>query len=736
KLKKMADIGIDMTVAGIRSPAIGDAGAIGGAGKIAWSGTIQGPAFMHYGDPRFAKVLKLMGAQSETLWDNEFDPEKVDAVVAKEGTDLSYKTRNIGGYGLAILESGQGANRRGLSMYYGHAGGGHGHADRLTIELQDSRFKTPVLSDMGYPAHWNTKCTYWTTNTISHYDVVVNQSRQQTMYAGALNTLASAPGLQLADASADKVAYPSAASLYRRTVALIDLSPESSYVLDVFRVKGGWEHDYSFHGPAFPEFTVAGGEPGPVQKQGTLAGEDVAFGEKPNPASTGAVTYVLRTGEGVLDDKRDYGARSLDGWSTYYSGPEALCRKEGAVMSLKAALPAGKYKLYLRAYDYNAGTNVVDIAAGGRTQSFKWEPSGQVGYRWVAQVYDFAQPVDKITLTAKQIGQSYVLLEGLTATTDIEGVEPRVWDPATSGFQYLYNVRRMKPAGAWSATWRDPETKLALTTTMPEQAAAEIILADAEPELQPGAPESLQYFLARNTSEGDDLQSAFVTISEPHAGAALIQSVKRLATEQSEPGTIGLSVALEHGRDLIHSSLNPGEPVTWQDGKLALNVAGEFALLRLDGEGVRAAYLVNGTRLQYGDFAIKAQPSPAGQVLAVDYAHNSITVDAALSSPEAYTDRVAILGNDRHQTSYTIRQAVAKDGKTELRFGDVLYLVGMGKVTEVDQKAGTVKTDTTLTGYGRVDGGQHQGRWLYNEDKSQGFRIAAFSGSVFKLERV
>ena len=736
KLKKMADIGIDLTVAGIRSPAIGDAGSIMGAGKVAWAAGIQGPAFTHYGDPRFAKALKLIGAQSEGLWESQFDPDKVEAVVAKEGTDLGLKTRNLGGYGLAILESGEEGHRRGVSMYYGHAGGGHGHRDRLTIEMQDSRFKAPVLNDMGYPAHWLAKNTYWTSNTVSHYDVVVNQSGQQTMYAGSLNTLASAPGLQLADASADQVAYPSATSLYRRTLGLIDLSPDSSYVLDIFRVKGGWEHDYSFHGPAFPVFSVSGGQPGPVQAKGTLAGEDVAFGERPQPASTGTATFVLRSGEGVLDDKRDYGARSLEGWSTYYSGPEALCRKVGAVMSVKAALPAGKTKLFLRAYDYNAGTNVVDITAGGQTRAFKWEPSGRVGYVWVAQVYDFAQPVDKITLTAREIGQSYILLESLAATTDLQAEEPRVWDPADSGFQYLYNVRRMKPAGAWSATWRNPEDNLALTMTMPEQTAQEMILAEAEPELQPGAPKSLQYVLARNTSERDDLASTFVTVSEPHQGAAQVQTVRRLQAPQVEPGTVGLAVARQDGRDLIHSSLNPGEPVAWQDGKTTFRVAGEFALVRLDAEGVRSAYLVNGTQLEVGDLALKAAPSPTGQVVAVDYTHNSITVDTAVRGPEACRDRVVILGNELHQTSYTIQQAVVKGTQTELQFGDVLCVVGMGRVTAVNQKAGTVSTDTTLTGYGRVDGGRHQGRWLYNEDKSQGFRIAKFDGTAFALEQV
>jgi hypothetical protein len=737
KLKKMADIGIDMTVAGIRSPAIGDAGSILGAGKIAIAGSIQGPAFMHYGDPRFAQVLKAMGAQSESLWESEFDPEKVEAVVAKMGTEIDYKTRNLGGYGLAILESGEGQQRRGVSMYYGHAGGGHGHRDRLTIEMQDSRFPVPVLNDMGYPAHWLTKNAYWTSNTVSHYAVVVNQSWQQTQYAGHLNTLAAAPGLQFADASAEKVTYPGA-SLYRRSLALVDISPDSSYVLDVFRVKGGWQHDYSFHGPGFPEFTVAGAQPGPVQEKGTLAGPEVGFGEMPKrTASSTGMVLVLRDGEGVINDKRDYGERSLEGWSTYYSGPEALCRKQGAVMSVKATLPAGQYKVYLRAYDYNAGTNAVDITIGDQTQTFQWEPSGQVGYRWVTQIFDLKQPADKVTLTAKQVGQSYILLEGITVTTDLQGAEPRVWDPSSSGFQYLFNVRRMKPQTAWSATWRDPEKNLALTMTMPEQSAGEIILADAEPELKPNHPKTLQYVLARNATENEeDLQSTFVTVSEPHVGPAQVKSVRRLQTAQTMPATVGLEVMLAQGRHLIHSSLNPGELVTWQDGKTPLRVAAEFALLRFDGEGLRSAYLVNGTQLQYGEFSMKAAPSPEGHVLAVDHARNTITIDTALKSPEAFADRVAILGNELHQTSYTIKQATLKDGQTELSLGDVLCLVGMGKVTAVDQKAATVTTDTTLTGYGRVDGGQHQGRWLYNEDKSQGFPIASFGGGVFKLENV
>jgi hypothetical protein len=739
KLKKMADIGLDLVVAGIGTPSIGDSGGISGSGKVGWAAGIQGPAFMHYKDPRFAQALVQMGAAAETLFDSDFDPEEVAAAAKNAGGKLDSRTRNLGGYGLAVLESGTGANRRGVSMYYGHAGGGHGHRDRLTIEMLDARFKAPVLSDMGYPAHWLEKNELWTSNTVSHYAVLVDEAGQQTMYPGYLNTLASAPGVQMMDAAAERVAYPKVTSIYRRTVALVDLSPDSSYVLDLYRVKGGSQHDYSFHGPAFPDFTISGAQPGPVQDKGTLAGVDIAFGGKASATATANAigrAIPLRSGQGVLDDDRPYGDRSLEGWSTYYTGPEALCRKQGAVMSVKLNLPAGKYRVYLRAYDYNSGKNAVDVTVGDETKTLSWEPSGAVGFRFVSDIFDVRQPVDKITLTAKEVGQNYILLEGLVVGTDLEATSPRAFNTSGSGFQYLYNIRRMQPQSAWSATWRDPNQDLALTATMPRGCAKEVILADAEPELQPGAPKSLQYFLARNEAAGNDadLMSTYVTVAEPHKGPAQVTAVNRLQNEKALEGTVGLEVVHGGGRDLIHSSMNPGERVQWPVNGKTLTCAGEMGIVKVDDDGVESATLINGTELGYGDLLLKAQPSPSGTVVGVDHKANAITIDAAIKTPAACTDRVIIVGNDQHQTSYTIKQATVTGGKTTLCFGDTLFLVGMGKVTAADAKAGTITTDTRLTGYGTVDGGQHAGRWLYNEDKTRGFRIQSLSGQTFKLE--
>jgi len=600
KLKKMADIGIELTVAGKFCPSIGDCGSVFGTSRVAWSAALQGPAFTHYGDPRHAKALSLMGATSRHLWNDYFDEEAVAQVVAEQGTDLGLKTRNLGGYGLAVLESGEGENRRAVTMYYGDATGGHGHADRLNIEM--FAHGRALLTENGYPTPFTRPNFHqWRrANTVRHYCVMIDELPQLSLHAGDLNTLATTPEVQLMDASAE-IAYPGLASLYRRTTALIDVSEEDSYLLDIFRVRGGTQHDWCYHGPPLPEFAIAGGELGPVQEKGTLAGEDVPYGAKP-PASS----------------------------------------------------------------------------------RHKRAPS--------------------------------------------------------SGFQGLFDVRRMSPQGAWSATWRKPDEDLTLTMTMPAGCTQAVITALGEPELTRGSPDTLQYVVGRNTlpkGHADrELFSKYIAAIEPHRGAASITAVEHLRGQGVSAEAVGLAVRRGETVDLIHSSPSAEEQCVWTAADERLVVAAEFALLTLDERGLRRAVIVNGTLLQYGKFALRPDPSPTGKVLDVDPKRNAITIDRALPLPDAVEDAVVILGNERHSTSYTVKEAQATGDSTTLHFGDVLFIVGMGAVAGIDETAKTVTSDRRLTGYGRTDGGRHVGRWLYNEDQSQGFRIASISGSKVELEGV
>jgi hypothetical protein len=192
-----------------------------------------------------------------------------------------------------------------------------------------------------------------------------------------------------------------------------------------------------------------------------------------------------------------------------------------------------------------------------------------------------------------------------------------------------------------------------------------------------------------------------------------------------------------HGEvDLVHSSLDPVEECRWEGGGSPFVVAGEFALLTLDDRGIKRAVIVNGTLLRSGDFALRPAPPPAGKVVAVDFQSNAIVIDRALVNPGVWTGAVAVLGNALHSTSLTISDAEAAADSTTLRFGDTLFIVGMGAVAETDDEAHTVVSDRALSGYGRVDGGRHQGRWLYNETRTKGYRIKAIQGKRLQLEAV
>ncbi|MBD3292407.1 MAG: hypothetical protein GF393_05750, partial [Armatimonadia bacterium] len=281
KLKKMADIGIDMAVNNRWGPDIGDCGGPRSGGPIGRWTKVLGQAFTQYGEPRHAKLLAAQNARSTDLFEDWFDEEEVARVVEEHGTDLRLPTRDIGGYGLAILEAGEGDHKRGMSLYYGSAEGGHGHHDRLNIELW--ALGRPMLPEDGYPFPF-TKPDFWNwrgADTHKHYCVVIDESSHHNRRAGDLNALLSTPEVQFVDASAESV-YPGTASLYRRTAALIDISEESSYLLDIFRVRGGSQHDWCFHGPIWFDLALEGGEVGPTREHGTLAGPNVPFGVKPH----------------------------------------------------------------------------------------------------------------------------------------------------------------------------------------------------------------------------------------------------------------------------------------------------------------------------------------------------------------------------------------------------------------------------------------------------------------------
>lgn len=269
------------TVIGKFSPTLGDSASVTEGHVILprWCAEI---GYREYGDPHMLSHLQALDRQAtgekasltfEDLFREPLDlpskPAPPRRATVYDPFDGAY---NHGGYGLALLRSGK-THPRGAALWYGPSIG-HGHRDKLMVEVYALGRK--ILPDLGYPQFTDDhpERDAWVKNTISHATVVVDAKMQTAAAKGNLHLFGATDGVQVAEASAE-TNYPGMVSMYRRTLGLIDVSETDAYAVDIFRVAGGAQHDYSLHGP-YGEVDVKGialSDPA----TGTLAGPDVPY---------------------------------------------------------------------------------------------------------------------------------------------------------------------------------------------------------------------------------------------------------------------------------------------------------------------------------------------------------------------------------------------------------------------------------------------------------------------------
>ncbi|WP_158560463.1 heparinase II/III domain-containing protein [Paenibacillus contaminans] len=261
------------------TPSIGDTKRAGDPGLV---GAIQTyvSGFANTGDPLLAQYAYLLNGNKwdnlsgDMFSDNEKIVEGMKKAIDEFGPFHSGST-NVTGYGFTGLRDGKGDSARALTLYYGR-NTGHGHRDTLNLGLY--AFGLDLSPDHGYPsfADGNYERVHWTNNTVSHNTVVVNRSTQADQVVGIPHHYANDVRVKLIDVEAPKV-YPET-QMYRRTVAMIKIDETDSYYIDFFRVKGGEEHHYSFHGGEGEVATE--GLNFIKQASGTYAGENVPVADK------------------------------------------------------------------------------------------------------------------------------------------------------------------------------------------------------------------------------------------------------------------------------------------------------------------------------------------------------------------------------------------------------------------------------------------------------------------------
>ncbi|MCC6797897.1 MAG: heparinase II/III family protein [Candidatus Hydrogenedentes bacterium] len=212
-------------------------------------------------DPALVQVMYLSnGAKLDGLPHDLFgeDPEifqsRVKELIDHEGAEIKLGSVNKENWCLAILRSGQGADRRALWIDY-DSGGGHGHMDGMNIGYFAKGLD--LIPDFGYPpvgyGGWVAPRATWYMKSASHATVVVD-GKNQSKAQGKTTLWADGDGFHAIRVSSPEMI---GGEIYERTVAMIDLDAQDSYIVDCFRVKGGSDHAM-FFGSSFGTVTTNG----------------------------------------------------------------------------------------------------------------------------------------------------------------------------------------------------------------------------------------------------------------------------------------------------------------------------------------------------------------------------------------------------------------------------------------------------------------------------------------------
>ncbi|ACU02555.1 heparinase II/III domain-containing protein [Pedobacter heparinus] len=269
-----------MSVLGISIPNIGDAGATGTVTNSYIDPNFIALGYFYTRDPQMAiAAYRANGNSVKGLGMDIYskDPESLSREiksVAEKNPANDGRGGLMSGFGLASLEIGKGTSGIALASNFGRSIK-HAHPDMLNFDLL--AYGNWLAPDHGYPEYatkWPSN-NEWTGSTLSHNLVFVNGLPQKEVWGGHTRMFKQLKGFGAFELDGKK-AYPDVKE-YSRTMLLIE-GPDTgnAYAIDIFRVLGGHDHLYSFHGP--PGTISTEGLKLKPQQGGTYAGTEVAKG--------------------------------------------------------------------------------------------------------------------------------------------------------------------------------------------------------------------------------------------------------------------------------------------------------------------------------------------------------------------------------------------------------------------------------------------------------------------------
>jgi hypothetical protein len=159
--------------------------------------------------------------------------------------------------------------------------------------------------------------------------------------------------------------------------------------------------------------------------------------------------------------------------------------------------------------------------------------------------------------------------------------------------------------------------------------------------------------MAQRKADAGDLESAFAAIIEPYAGDPFIAGQRLLPVADNEQDALR-AVAVEVKTTNKHTDIcfADGRPQTTRRiPDAGVQVAGEFAYVSSDAEGLRLASLSGGTLLEAAGVKIAVSVRErTAKVTQVDYLKRTFTIDAVW--PMVSTGRLYEIGSPERTTSY------------------------------------------------------------------------------------
>ena len=179
--------------------------------------------------------------------------------------------------GHAVLGNGEGNEQTQVHL---HFSGMHGHEHFDTLQLSVHTLGREFLSETTYrPLPDDVSTREWHASAAGHNTVMIDGQEMPDRQSGPRRPKTpddAEPGIpdgryryqghgdsqtdgrlrfmaarwlpvQVVEAEGER-SYPGVAELYRRTVAMVTVAPGQVYLLDIFRVRGGRQHDWMLHG--------------------------------------------------------------------------------------------------------------------------------------------------------------------------------------------------------------------------------------------------------------------------------------------------------------------------------------------------------------------------------------------------------------------------------------------------------------------------------------------------------